>query len=169
MNPRYMRHFWICSVPFPDQESLFLIYNTFLTGHLRTFKGSVQEFASPIIKAAWLLHSAVISNFRKTAINFHYEFNIRHLSGVFAGVLASRSNEFAELRSLLDCGFTNQKELMRIDWCHGSISINTKALMFDILKKNLSRFSFQKYFQKDPESLLFCNFVLSLTADRFYD
>lgn len=96
VNPRYMRHFWICSVPFPDQESLFLIYNTFLTGHLRTFKGSVLEFSSPIIKAAWLLHSAVISSFRKTAINFHYEFNIRHLSGVFAGILTSRANEFSE-------------------------------------------------------------------------
>lgn len=32
VNPRYQRHFWICSVPFPDNESLFLIYSTFLNG-----------------------------------------------------------------------------------------------------------------------------------------
>ena len=33
--------------------------------------------------AALSLHAAVASNFRKTAANFHYEFNIRHLAGVF--------------------------------------------------------------------------------------
>lgn len=32
--------------------------------------------------------------FRKTAINFHYEFNLRHISNVFAGILVSRSEEF---------------------------------------------------------------------------
>jgi dynein heavy chain len=29
------------------------------------------------------LHTAIVSNFRKTAINFHYEFNLRHISNVF--------------------------------------------------------------------------------------
>lgn len=56
VNPRYQRHFWTCSVPFPDQESLNTIYNTFLGGHLKNFKPQIAEWASPIIKAALLLH-----------------------------------------------------------------------------------------------------------------
>ena len=62
---------------------MFLIYNTFLTGHLKRFKPTVQEQGPAIIKAALQLHTAVVSNFRKTAINFHYEFNLRHISNVF--------------------------------------------------------------------------------------
>ena len=30
VNPRYQRHFWLVSVSMPDNESLFIIYNTFL-------------------------------------------------------------------------------------------------------------------------------------------
>jgi dynein heavy chain, axonemal len=83
VNPRYQRHFWTVSISIPDNESLFLIYNTFLSGQLKRFKPTVQEQGPSIIKAALQLHMAVVSNFRKTAINFHYEFNLRHISNVF--------------------------------------------------------------------------------------
>lgn len=38
VNPRYQRHFWLISIPFPDNESLQKIFNTFLGGHLKHFK-----------------------------------------------------------------------------------------------------------------------------------
>jgi len=41
VNPRYQRHFWISNIPFPDNDSLFHIFNTFLGGHLKTFRSSV--------------------------------------------------------------------------------------------------------------------------------
>ena len=36
-----------------------------------------------ILQAALALHERVSSTFRKTAINFHYEFTVRHLANVF--------------------------------------------------------------------------------------
>ena len=36
----------------------------------------------------------VATNFRKTATNFHYEFNIRHLSNVFQGLLVAQPDQF---------------------------------------------------------------------------
>lgn len=83
VNPRYQRHFWLVAVNMPDNESLFIIYNTFLLGHLKTFKPQVQEQVPGLIKAALTLHTAICQTFRKTALNFHYEFNLRHISGVF--------------------------------------------------------------------------------------
>ena len=35
----------------------------------------------------------VSSCFRKTAANFHYEFNIRHMAGVFQGVLMAKPEQ----------------------------------------------------------------------------
>jgi dynein heavy chain len=35
-----------------------------------------------------------MNNFRKTAQNFHYEFNIRHISNVFQGLLVSQPAQF---------------------------------------------------------------------------
>ena len=56
VNPRYQRHFWTVTIPFPDNESLSLIYITFLNGHLKRFKLNVQEQANLIVRASLLLH-----------------------------------------------------------------------------------------------------------------
>lgn len=52
VNPRYQRHFWTAAVAFPDNNSLLLIYETFLKGHFKKFKAVVQEITVPLIKAA---------------------------------------------------------------------------------------------------------------------
>jgi len=38
--------------------------------------------------------------FKKTAINFHYEFNVRHLAGLFAGILLSTPKNFADVEKI---------------------------------------------------------------------
>ena len=40
-----------------------------------------------------MLRRRVSSSFRKTASNFHYEFNIRHMAGVFQGMLMARPEQ----------------------------------------------------------------------------
>ncbi len=54
-----------------------------LQGHLKKFKEDVQDMNTKILQAALALHDKVSSTFRKTAINFHYEFTVRHLANVF--------------------------------------------------------------------------------------
>lgn len=94
VNPRYQRHFWLVAVNMPDNESLFIIYNTFLQGHLKYFKPQVQEQVPGLIKSALTLHANICQTFRKTAVNFHYEFNLRHISGVFQGLLIAQPTQF---------------------------------------------------------------------------
>lgn len=42
----------------------------------------------------YVVFTQVAANFRKTATNFHYEFNIRHLSNVFQGLLVAQPDQF---------------------------------------------------------------------------
>jgi len=83
VNLRLQRHFWLCAIPFPEQKSLLTIYQAYLNKHFSKFKPSIQENINPVIKATLVLHAEVEKNFKKTAINFHYEFNVRHLTNVF--------------------------------------------------------------------------------------
>ncbi len=39
-------------------------------------------------------HPQVSTSFRKTAVNFHYEFTVRHLANVFQGLLMSSPDQF---------------------------------------------------------------------------
>lgn len=57
------------------------IYGTFLMGHLSRFKEDVQEMGTKILQAALALHEKVSTTFRKTAVNFHYEFTVRRRAG----------------------------------------------------------------------------------------
>lgn len=52
-------------------------------GHLKKFREEIQDMGTKILQAALALHDKVSSTFRKTAINFHYEFTVRHLANVF--------------------------------------------------------------------------------------
>jgi len=103
VNPRLQRHFWTCAVPFPEQAALRTIYSTFMKGHFERlqFKQQVCDCLSNIIVAALQLHTNVAQTFRKTAANFHYEFNIRHMSGVFAGLLSAKPTEFTDPEKLV--------------------------------------------------------------------
>ena len=82
VNPRLQRHFTTFAVSMPSATSLLTIYQTFLDGHLNNngFAGAICNLSSQMIKGALALHKEVAESFRKTAANFHYEFNIRHLA-----------------------------------------------------------------------------------------
>ena len=43
-----------------------------------------------------MLHKRVQGTFKKTATNFHYEFNIRHMAGVFQGILVAKPEQVSE-------------------------------------------------------------------------
>ena len=72
-------------------------------GHLKKFKEEVQDMGTKILQAALALHEKVSTTFRKTAINFHYEFSIRHMSNVFSGILMAQPEKFVEVRGLHAC------------------------------------------------------------------
>lgn len=96
IDPRLQRHFCTFAMGMPEATSLVTIYETFLGGHLSVFcdELSSSQFSNALIKAALSLHTSVVNTFRKTAANFHYEFNVRHLSNVFQGLIASKKQRF---------------------------------------------------------------------------
>ena len=96
IDERLQRWFATFAIGLPSPSSLITVYETFLKGHLEhmDFAEEISEMRSSIIKAALGVHSAVAAKFRKTAANFHYEFNIRHIANVFQGILVSKPDQF---------------------------------------------------------------------------
>lgn len=96
VNPRLQRLFATFAISFPSIEALNTIYATFLLGHLSNFNDETQEVGKRLVQAALQLHKRVASTFRKTASNFHYEFNVRHVAGVFQGMLMGQPGQVTE-------------------------------------------------------------------------
>lgn len=96
INPRLQRHFVTFALPQLSAASLQVIYTTFLEGYVADFVEDIRKMSQPIMKAALNLHVQVCSTFRKTAANFHYEFNIRHVANVFQGLLMAKPPTFED-------------------------------------------------------------------------
>ena len=163
VNPRLQRHFWTCSITFPESTSLFTIFNCFLQKHFSSFKTSISELVPTIIKTTIGLHADVERNFRKTAINFHYQFNVRHLTNIFQGILAAQEKSIKEPDNLVRL-WTHECERIYGDRLVNAANLATyREFTADTIKKAFPRVNMQKYFQaKDAEPLVFANFVVSL-------
>ena len=170
VNPRYQRHFWMVNINYPEPNSQILIYETFLKGHFRKFKGHIQEMALPIIKAAIFLHEKVQSTFRKTSKNFHYEFTIRHLAGIFQGILQSNSAHHWDQEKMVKL-WIHESERMYCDRLVSNEHIHRyRQIAFESVKKSFSKFNLQKYFSgQAPEGLIFTNFPTGYQNERYYD
>ena len=170
VNPRYQRHFWHINISFPEASSLFTIYNTFATGHFtRGFKASVQEIISPIIKAAISLHPLMVTTFRKTAINFHYEFSIRHLANIFQGLLVAQPQQFQDPEKIIKLWIHESERIYGDRLVSKAHFDNYKLLMGDLIKKTFAKFTaLNKFFQKEPELLVFSHFAGGL-VEKIYE
>ena len=114
VNPRLQRHFMTFAIGFPGPTSLLTIYQTYLDGHLQHFDEGLQGISSNLINAALSLHQQVTNTFRKTAKNFHYEFNVRHVSNVFKGLLISNPDEFKKPQKFVELWLHESEQSMEI-------------------------------------------------------
>ena len=169
VNPRLQRHFWMLAIPFPEQGSIFTIYSTFLTTHFSKFKGSIQENVASVIKTTQQLHNEVEKNFRKTAKNFHYEFNVRHLTNIFQGLLVAKPEAIKEPESLIKL-WIHESERIYGDRLVSKEHIGIfKQELGALVKKNFSKYNMSKYFNPDvPEPIVFAKFVNGL-EENLYD
>jgi len=117
-----------------------------------------------------MIHSNVVSTFRKTAINFHYEFNIRHISNVFSGLLITGAKEFQDPEKLLRLWIHESERTYGDRLVTAKDVVVYKSLMYELVKKQFGKFNFSRYFQpNNPDNLVFCNFVNGIGGDRAYD
>jgi len=122
-----------------------------------------------VIKSALTLQGAVESQFRKTAANFHYEFNVRHLTNIFQGLLVAKPEAIREPDNLIKLWLHESERIYGDRLVNADHLAQYRLLSADIVKKNFGKFNLSKYFAlPTPEPLIFAYFVGGLD-DKLYD
>jgi dynein heavy chain len=156
INPRLQIHFVVFAMGFPQAEALMTIFSTLLNGHCKQFSEKIADpsFTNKVIQAALELHIKIGTEFRKTAINFHYEFSIRHISSVFSGMLMSTPVHIQDAGKFAGL------------WCHESERVYADRLVsendiakFQKVLKDVGKKFFKDLNQAEAfaEPNLFCN------------
>lgn len=95
-DPRFVSLFSVFNMTFPSEESLFLIYNSILVGHLQPFNRDIQDLASTITKMTMTLYSTIVKDLPPTPSKFHYIFNLRDLSRIYHGLSLTTPDRFSK-------------------------------------------------------------------------
>jgi len=163
VNPRLQRWFATFAIGLPGSTSLLTIFQTFLDGHLANFNQEIKDISNHLIKAALGLHASVSSSFKKTAINFHYEFNIRHISNIFQGLLVSKPSSFASAEKFILLWLHESERVYGDRLASESDLATYNNLVQAHCKKIFPSFPIAKYYAKEnAEPLLFCHFTENL-------
>jgi len=171
VNPRLQRWYTTFAIGMPGPGSLLTIYQTFLDGHLlhAEFPETIQEMSTNLIKAALSLHIQVSQGFRKTAANFHYEFNVRHLSNVFQGMLVARPANFSTPEKFVHLWLHESERVYGDHLVSGEDLSRFLTMAEGASKKNFPQFNVAKFFAKEnAEPLIFCHFADNI-QDKIYD
>lgn len=107
-------------------------------------------------------------NFRKTAKNFHYEFNVRHLTNVFQGLLTAKQEAIKEPDNLIRLWVHESERIFGDRLVDAKDLATYRAAANEVVSKSFSKFNLKKYFGATPEPLIFAQFVGSLD-DKLYD
>ena len=121
-----------------------------------------------IIKATLTLHSDVTRSFRKTAANFHYEFNVRHLTNVFQGLLNAKPEAIKEPDNLVKLWVHEAERIYGDRLVSHAHVAKYRELAQELCSKSFPKFNLKKYFGATPEVLIFARFAASLD-DNLYD
>ena len=169
INPRLQRHFVTFSIGFPGPTSLHTIYNTFLNGHLKHFAEDIQTLTGGLVNAALGLHAQVASTFRKSAVNFHYEFNIRHLSNVFQGLLVAQPGQFKDPAKFVQL-WVHESERVYGDRLVSYEDLSKyKTLAQAQAKKRFPQYNLAPFFAaENADPLVFCHFADNI-QDKVYE
>jgi len=169
INPRLQRWFATFAIGLPDTMSLHTIYLTFLSGHLKHFNEEVFAVAKDLVRGAVSLHREVMVNFRKTAQNFHYEFNIRHISNVFQGLLVSGPDQFKTPEKFAQLWLHESERVYgdRLVSYEDLTKYNT--IVQNQSKKVFPNFNMSRFYGgENPDPLIFCHFAENI-QDKVYD
>ncbi|KAK3539191.1 hypothetical protein QTP86_029601 [Hemibagrus guttatus] len=94
VDPRFISLFGVFNIPFPEEESLHLIYSSILKGHTRAFDENIQKICDTVTSCTLQLYKSIIKDLPPTPSKFHYIFNLRDLSRVYNGLTLTNAERF---------------------------------------------------------------------------
>ena len=115
------------------------------------------------------LHKEVMNNFKKTAKNFHYEFNIRHISNVFQGLLVSNPDQFHDPEKFFHLWVHESERVYGDRLVSPEDLVKYNTIVQAQAKKVFPSYNLARFFAaENADPMVFCHFPENI-QDKVYD
>ncbi|KFP31699.1 Dynein heavy chain 10, axonemal, partial [Colius striatus] len=101
VDPRFISLCSVFNIPFPSEQSLYLIYSSILKGHTMMFNESVSAISDKITACTLELYKMIVCDLPPTPSRFHYIFNLRDLSRVYHGLTLTTPERFQTVAQMV--------------------------------------------------------------------
>jgi dynein heavy chain len=101
VDARFISKFAVINLQFPLETTLKHIYGSILNGHLEKFAEKVKNVANVVVQMTLDLFKVAVVEFPPTPSKFHYIFNLKDLSRIYAGILLTSATNFQDPRQLV--------------------------------------------------------------------
>ncbi|XP_056113379.1 dynein axonemal heavy chain 10 [Rhinichthys klamathensis goyatoka] len=166
VDPRFISLFSVFNIPFPEEESLHLIYSSILKGHTKPFEECIQNICDKLTFCTLELYKTIIKDLPPTPSKFHYIFNLRDLSRVYNGLTMTNPERFCTVTQFVRVW---RNECLRV--FHDRLINETDKIMVQGHIKNL----IEEHFRSDLDSamrdpILFGDYRTALKSEpRVYE
>ncbi|KAG5670791.1 hypothetical protein PVAND_001030 [Polypedilum vanderplanki] len=140
VDARFISKFAVINLQFPLESTLKHIYGSILDGHLKLFPEKVQEVSEVVVQMTLDLFKIVTNELPPTPSKFHYIFNMKDLSRIYAGILLTSGANFNSDRQLVRVW---RNEFTRV-FCDRMICESDVAMVRDHMHEMVN-----KYFKGD--------------------
>ncbi|XP_055585529.1 dynein axonemal heavy chain 10-like [Uranotaenia lowii] len=134
VDPRFISMFSVCNVIFPSDSTLAHIYSSILKGHLQPFAEEVSALADVVVEMTLNLFKSLIVKLPPTPSKFHYIFNLKDLSRIYAGMLQIHPTYYKEVQQLIRVW---RNEFQRVI-CDRLINADDQELMIQQISEEVS-------------------------------
>ncbi|XP_009299843.1 dynein axonemal heavy chain 10 [Danio rerio] len=166
VDPRFISLFSVFNIPFPEEESLHLIYSSILRGHTKPFEECIRNICDKLTFCTLELYKTIIKDLPPTPSKFHYIFNLRDLSRVYHGLTLTNPERFCTVTQFVRVW---RNECLRV--FHDRLINETDKIMVQGHVKNLV----EEHFKSDLDSamrdpILFGDYRTALKSEpRVYE
>lgn len=135
VDTRFISMFSVFSLMFPEDNTLRHIYSSILTGHLvkGKFADDLLEVGDKLVDITLTLFKIVVVELPPTPSKFHYIFNLKDLSRIYAGMLLIHNSLFSMPKQLVRVW---RNELTRVI-CDRLINASDIDLMNKSIRKEI--------------------------------
>ncbi|GBG24145.1 Dynein heavy chain 9, axonemal [Hondaea fermentalgiana] len=160
LSKRLQRHFVTFGVAFPGTSSLQAIFGPILQSHLRHFEDGVKALGNTLVEAVAGLHMDIMVKLRPSAAAPHYDFNLRHITRVFQGLLTAQPADFNDATTFVKL-WCHESERVYADGLVSSIDlIKFRDLLLGQARRKFPTANMTKHCGDDPsDPLIVCHFA----------